>query len=134
MSLDCQRQSSLNAPQLMAALLVAAAVSGFGISAAVAQSDEKVPRIMLENMARSQYAVLCGSQEFTACMGFTGTACKDLSELAIKQCLLPLPEAISPAELDNAAIESCPKQVFEDAGFSEEKAGLCFDEAMESQK
>ena len=114
-------------------LLVAIILGAFSIGSVLAQSDEKVPRIMLENMARSQYAVLCGSPEFTGCMGFTGSACKDLSEAAIKQCLLPLPELISPAELDNAAIESCPKQVFEDAGFSEEQAGLCFDEAMESQ-
>jgi len=106
-------------------------LSGLSFNTAHAQSDEKIPRVLLENMARSQYAVLCASPEFTQCMGFVGNACQDLSEEAIKQCLLPLPEEINPLELDNAAIESCPKQVFADAGFTEEKAGLCFDEAME---
>ncbi|MFK7995912.1 MAG: hypothetical protein AB8B87_17380 [Granulosicoccus sp.] len=114
-------------------LLVLALLGGFGVVPALAQSSEKVPRVLLENMARGQYAVLCDSSVFTGCMGFSGTECLDLSEIAIEQCLLPLPEAISPDELDNAAIESCPKKVFEDAGFSEEKAGMCFDKAMESQ-
>lgn len=128
-----QQPISPKAFSLVATVLMTALLGAFSISSAVAQSGDKVPRIMLENMARSQYAVLCGSPEFTRCMGFTGTACKDLSEAAIKQCLLPLPETIDPKELDNAAIESCPKQVFEEAGFSEEQAGMCFDKAMEAQ-
>ncbi len=97
----------------------------------VAQSSEMISRVLLENMARGQYSVLCQSEVFTQCMGFTGAMCTDLSEAAIKQCLLPLPAEISPEELDNDALESCPMQVFADAGFTEEKAEVCFDEAME---
>ena len=66
-------------------------------------------------------------------MGFTAQACMDLSEQAIKQCLLPLPEEISAEKLDNSALESCPKTVFSEAGYSEEKAGICFDEAMKAE-
>ena len=110
--------------------LVAVILSVTLVSSVSGQSSEMIPRVLLVDMARSQYAVLCGSDVFKQCMGFTDSVCSDLSALAIKQCLLPLPEEISPIELDNSAIESCPKQVFEDAGYSEEKAGLCFDEAM----
>lgn len=128
-----QLQSVTNVSGLTIACLLVAVSVGFTAIPAFAQSDEKVPRVMLENMARSQYAVLCSSQEFTSCMGFTGTACNDLAEAAIKQCLLPLPEEINPSELDNDAVESCPKEVFADAGFTEEQAGICFDKAMASQ-
>lgn len=102
------------------------------VAPSLAQSSEMIQRALLEGIARNQYSVLCQSEAFTQCMGFSGSACTDLSEAAIKQCLLPLPNEISPDKLDNDALESCPKQVFADAGFTEEKAGLCFDKAMEA--
>lgn len=103
------------------------------MSASPVQSQDAVPRDVLENMARSQYDVLCGSDAFVACMGFSESACQDLADSAIKQCLLPLPEEIDPSQLDNDAIELCPKLVFEDAGFSDEKAAACFIEAIKDE-
>lgn len=101
------------------------------MAGSIAQSSETIPRTMLEEMARSQYSTLCQSEAFASCMGFTTQSCMDLSESAIKQCLLPLPEEIPLEELENKALEACPKAVFEKAGFTEEKAGICFDKAME---
>lgn len=101
------------------------------MSGSMALSSETIPRAMLEEMARSQYSTLCQSEEFASCMGFTTQSCMDLSESAIKQCLLPLPEEIPLEELENDALEACPKAVFDKAGFTEEKAGICFDKAME---
>ncbi len=97
----------------------------------LAQSQEIIQRSLLVDMARNQYSVLCQSETFASCMGFTSESCLALSESAITQCLLPLPDQMNPEELDNSALESCPKSVFAEAGFLEEKAGLCFDKAME---
>ena len=106
-------------------------LSGAAIQAQ-AQSQEMIPRALLVNMARNQFSVLCQSEAFASCMGFTSQACLDLSESAITQCLLPLPKEISPDKLDNSALESCPAGIFADAGYDEEKAGPCFDKAMEA--
>lgn len=100
---------------------------------AVAQSGEFISRVALIDMAKNQYNVLCGSDVFNQCMGFTAMVCNDLSDTAIEQCLMTLPEEINLEKLDNSALESCPKAVFENAGFSEEKAGPCFDQAMETE-
>lgn len=97
---------------------------------AQAQDSESIPRRLLEDMARQQYSVLCASPEFAQCMGFSSAECTDLAQAAIEQCLLPLPAEIAPHELDNEALESCPQKVFADAGFSEQMAGECFDEAI----
>ena len=97
----------------------------------LAQSQEIIQRSLLVDMARNQFSVLCQSETFASCMGFTTESCLVLSESAIKQCLLPLPDQMKPEELDNSALESCPKSVFAEAGFHEEKAGICFDKAME---
>ena len=101
-------------------------------SGSVAQSQEMLARELLVNMARSQFSVLCQSEVFAHCMGFTSQACLELSESAIDQCLMSLPKEIDPVNLDNAALESCPKDIYADAGYSEEKAGLCFDKAMQA--
>jgi len=101
------------------------------ITASPVRSGEMIPRAALVNMANAQFNVLCNSEAFAGCMGFSQSECKRLSDSAIKQCLLPLPEEIDPDKLDNASLESCPKDVFAEAGYSEEKAGMCFDEAME---
>lgn len=103
------------------------------LSGSIAQSDEMIQRALLVEMARNQFSVLCQSEAFASCMGFTTESCMNLSEQAIKQCLLPLPKEISPEKLDNSALESCPKGVYADAGYSEEKAGVCFDKAMEGE-
>lgn len=95
------------------------------------RAQEMIQRALLVEMAKGQLDVLCGSSIFAGCMGFTQSECKLLSESAIKQCLLPLPEKIDLEKLDNETLESCPREVFADAGYSEEKAGMCFDEAME---
>ncbi len=111
-------------------LLLLALLLSTMLSPVFSQSREMIPRALLEDMARSQYDVLCASEAFTACMGFSAPVCKDISAQAIDQCLSPLPKEIDPLTLDNSALESCPKQVFADAGFSEEKAEQCFDEAV----
>lgn len=103
------------------------------MAGSIAQTSETIPRALLEGMARNQFTVLCQSEAFASCMGFTTQSCMDLSEKAIEQCLLPLPEEILLEELDNSALESCPRAVYADAGFTEEKAGICFDEAMEKE-
>jgi len=97
---------------------------------AMAQEGEKVQRKLLEDMARQQYSVLCASPEFAQCMGFSRSLCADLADKAISQCLLPLPVEISLQELENDVLESCPQKVFADAGFSEQMAGECFDQAI----
>ena len=102
------------------------------ITASPVRSSELIPRAALVEMASGQFNVLCNSEAFTSCMGFSQSECKRLSDSAIQQCLLPLPEQIDPTKLDNASLESCPKDVFAEAGYSEEKAGMCFDEALES--
>ena len=101
------------------------------LSGSVAQSSETIRRALLVDMARSQFSTLCQSEVFASCMGFTSESCMTLSETAITQCLLPLSEEVNLEQLENSALESCPKDVFTDAGFSEEKAGICFDKAME---
>jgi len=107
-------------------------VSVFFMGASPARSADPIPRALLVEMAGGQFDALCGSEVFAQCMGFTETECKTLSDNAIKQCLMPLPETIDPEKLDNDALESCPREFFADAGHSEEKAGMCFDKAMEA--
>ncbi|NND91797.1 MAG: hypothetical protein HKN42_13130 [Granulosicoccus sp.] len=97
----------------------------------LASSQEMIPRTLLVEMARNQFSVLCQSDSFASCMGFSTGTCLKLSETAIAQCLLPLPAEISPKNLQNRVLESCPKSVFAKAGFTEEKAGPCFDQAMQ---
>lgn len=104
-----------------------------GSAGAFAQPGDLIPRSLLVDMAQDQYSVLCNSETFTQCMGFSSTLCSELADSAIRQCLLSLPETIDPEELDNSSLESCPVGVFDDAGFSEEKAGMCFNEAMEAE-
>lgn len=97
----------------------------------VSSQDQSISRTLLIKLSRDQGQALCGSQAFTQCMGFTEETCLALSEDAIQQCLVPLPERIGLDQLQNDAIEECPKNVYADAGYSEEKAGVCFDKAMQ---
>lgn len=113
-------------------VFVLAVAGSIWCTGSVAQSQEMLARELLVDMARSQFTVLCESEVFASCMGFTAKTCLVLSETAIDKCLMPLPKEIDPADLDNAALESCPKEVYAEAGFAEEQAGLCFDKAMEA--
>lgn len=92
-------------------------------------AQELLARELLVQMSRDQGSMLCSLKSFTDCMAFTKKQCLDLSEQAIKQCLMPLPEKIIPSELENDSIEACPKKVYEDAGYSDEKAKACLQEA-----
>lgn len=100
---------------------------------APAQSQEAIARTLLVNMAKSQYTVLCQSAAFTQCMGFSSARCTELAETAIEQCLMDLPEQVNLAELNNDALEACPRQIFADAGFSEKQAAQCFDKAIKDE-
>jgi hypothetical protein len=119
--------SHINFRQVFSASLLGTVL----LSGSIAQSSEMIPRALLVDMARNQFSILCQSEAFASCMGFTSESCMNLSEQAISQCLLPLPKEISPEKLENSALESCPKGVYADAGFSEEKAEVCFDKATE---
>jgi hypothetical protein len=119
--------SPINFRQALSASVLGTAL----LSGSIGQSDEMIPRALLVDMARNQFSILCNSEAFASCMGFTTELCMALSEQAISQCLLPLPKEISPEKLENSALESCPKGVYAGGGFSEEKADVCFDRAME---
>lgn len=92
-------------------------------------AQELLARELLVQMSRNQSSLLCGLNSFTECMNFSEKECLALSEQAIKQCLMPLPEKINPSELENYSIEACPKKVYEDAGYSDDKAQACLQEA-----
>ncbi|MEE9334861.1 MAG: hypothetical protein V3U65_12310 [Granulosicoccaceae bacterium] len=98
----------------------------------VASAQDDIPKLLLIKMARENAGVLCKSDVFTDCMGFTAVRCDELKEEAIDTCLGPLPDNINLEELQNESLEACPKTVYREAGFAEEKAKLCFDKAMEA--
>ena len=107
-------------------LFVAAGVIGSG----PAHSEDKLSKYLLIKLSREQSAVLCQSEVFTQCMAFTETQCFELSEKALEACMGPLPDTINLAELQNETLEECPKAVYEEAGFAEEKAQQCLQEAL----
>lgn len=113
----------------VAACVAACVLFAGSVSISLAQ-EPSVSRILLIKLSREQSAVLCGSSVFTECMGFTKSECTEISEQAVQQCLMPLPETINLTELDNEAIEACPKKVFDDAGYKEDKALECLENAM----
>lgn|GEM_PF-2097423 len=89
-----------------------------------------IPRAAIVDMTRAQSRVICTSEVFLSCMEFDSTECLGLSESAIEQCLMPLPDSFDPTELDNETLEACPKALYEQAGYPEEKAAQCFEEAI----
>jgi len=91
-------------------------------SGSVFSQDQSLSRFLLIKLSRDQSAVLCGSEKFTQCMGFSEKECLILSEKAVEQCLMPLPERIELDQLSNDTIESCPRLVYEEAGYPDEKA------------
>ena len=97
----------------------------------VASAQDNISKFLLIKMARENSGVLCKSEAFTECMGFTAARCDEIKEEAINTCLEPLPDSINPDELKNDSLEACPRKVYKDAGFPEEKAKMCFDKAME---
>lgn len=95
-------------------------------------AQENIPKFLLIKLTRDQAGAMCSSDVFTQCMGFDSKMCLDVSEKAIETCLGPLPDEIKPETLENATLEACPQKIYAEAGFSEEKAKMCFDKAMEA--
>ena len=93
-------------------------------------AQDKLAKSVLIELSREQSRVLCNSEVFTSGMGFDQNSCIELSEKAVQQCLMPLPDTIDLASLDNDAIEACPREVYEEAGYSEEKAQVCLQKAL----
>lgn len=91
---------------------------------------DKLSKQLLIQLSREQSNVLCQSDVFTQCMGFNKDTCLDLSEQAVQQCLEPLPETINLAELQNDSLEACPQKVYAEAGYSDEKAQACLQQAL----
>lgn len=115
-------------PTIATVALSSAVVSTSMLS--VAHSQEKLSKSLLLEISREQSAVLCESTVFTQCMAFTQEQCLALSEKALQECLMPLPDTIKLSDLQNDSIEICPKKVYDDAGFSDEKAQQCLQEAL----
>ena len=101
------------------------------LSAEPVVAQDKLSKSVLIELSREQSKVLCSSEVFTSCTGFEQNSCIELSEKAVQQCLMPLPDTIDLASLDNDAIEACPREVYEEAGYSEEKAQVCLQKALE---
>lgn len=101
-----------------------------GTLSTAAYSQDKLSKFLLIKISREQSDVLCKSSVFTQCMAFTEAQCLEISEKALQECLGPLPDTINLAELQNETLEACPKEVYEKAGHSEEKAQQCLEEAM----
>ena len=93
-------------------------------------AEEPIPKFLLVKLTRDQSSAICSSQAFTQCMGFDQKQCMMVSEKAIETCLGPLPDKIDPTKLQNGTLEACPQKVYQDAGYSEDKAKECFDKAM----
>lgn len=110
--------------------MLLAFASVFAAMSFAASAQENIPKLLLINMVNENASALCQSAVFTQCMGFTAARCDELKEETITTCLGPLPDSINPAELQNDTLEACPQKVYKDAGFSEEKAKMCFNKVM----
>ena len=89
----------------------------------------EISKFVLIKMSKDQAYTICREDVYTQCMGFTEQRCMTLADKAIDQCLGPLPDQINLANLQNDQLEACPKAVYAEAGFTEEKAEVCFDKA-----
>ena len=94
-----------------AMLAVALITMGGVFSPGAVHAQDKLSKFLLMKLSREQSAVLCKSEAFTQCMAFTGNQCFELAEKALKECMGPLPDTINLAELQNDALEACPKRV-----------------------
>jgi len=92
--------------------------------------QDKLSKFLLIKLSREQSVALCTSDAFTSCMGFSSKECFALSEQAVEQCLQPLPDQIDIRELQNDTIEACPRDIYVDAGYSEDQAQACLQGAM----
>ena len=113
---------------VLAVVVAATGVAGW----AIAQDSGKISKFLMIKLSREASQVLCQSEEFTACMGFTEQACIALSEKALQQCIMPLPDTVYLRDLNSDVLEACPQQVYEEAGYSNEKAAACVQEASEN--
>lgn len=98
---------------------------------AIAQDPGKISKFLLLKLSRDQSQVLCASEAFTSCMGFTAQVCLELSEKALQQCIAPLPDTVLLQNLNSEVLEVCPQQVYEEAGFSNDKASECLQKIVE---
>jgi len=112
---------------ILGIVIVAVITPAYG--PAVAQDN--ISKFLLIKLTREQSMVFCESDVFTDCMGFSQQQCAALSESAINTCLEPLPDRIDPETLSNDTLEACPLKIYEEAGFSEEKAKSCFAQAVD---
>lgn len=109
---------------------LAIAVTGF-CGWAVAQDNGNLSKFLLIKLSREQSKVLCAAPEFTACMDFSEQLCLELSEKALQQCIVPLPDTISLQKLNSDVLEVCPQTVYSDAGYGEDKAAACLQKAFD---
>ncbi len=114
---------------LAAAIVASVGMVATGIGSKVV-AQEEISKNLLIKLSRDQTQILCTSEAFTQCMGFTEAACLDLGEKAVEQCLAPLPETIPLADLANDTIEACPRDVYAEAGFPDEEAVACLQEVL----
>ncbi|MEM7258429.1 MAG: hypothetical protein AAF404_13710 [Pseudomonadota bacterium] len=91
---------------------------------------DKLSKLVLMKLSRDQSQALCESAVFTQCMGFDQQQCLTLSEKALQKCLGPLPDTIKLSDLQNETLEACPQSVYTEAGYAEEKAQACLQEAL----
>lgn len=89
-----------------------------------------MPKNLLIKLSRDQGGILCNSETFTSCMNFSKSECLAISEQAIKQCIEPLPDEIDLKTLDNDTIEACPRDIYKEAGYPDEKAQACLQKAL----
>ncbi len=127
--LPCAARSIFRSLKAGALILISAVSLLLPMSSA---AQQEISKFLLIKMVRDTAGAMCTSEEFAQCMGFSQTQCQALNEKAIDTCFGPLPETINLEELENSTLEECPQQVYADAGFTEDKAKICFDKAMEA--
>ncbi len=117
---------------VLAATLTLTGAGGWAVAQGEdSQDEDKLSKFLLIKLSREQSQVLCQSEVFTSCMGFTEQVCFELSEIALQQCIVPLPDTVNLQDLNSEVLEVCPQQVYEEAGYSNEKAIACLEEAWE---
>lgn len=101
-------------------------------SGVIAQDTDKLSKFLLIELSREQSQVLCQSEVFTSCMGFSEQTCFDLSEKALQQCIVPLPDTVFLRDLNSEVLEVCPQAVYSEAGYSNDKAAACLQKALDN--
>jgi len=124
--LDRSTARAFTASAIVIASLSAGLVAGLAMPTQASAAEDSIPKFVLMEMIRESNGLLCQSESFTQCMGFTVERCMELIDESIKACIAPLPDNINPEELQNATLEDCPEKVYSDAGFTKEKSEMCF--------